>query len=100
MFQLEPPERLALIQAKALQTRRNNKLKRQGISWAEAELDKVREHIADLNNDLKQADNAVDKLRIAQALSKLYEVAGLPKAGAYRPELKRETSKPKLGELE
>lgn len=57
----------------------------EAANWEEQERFRVREHIARLNEDLFLATDSVDKLRLTQALSKLYEVAGLPKAGAFRP---------------
>lgn len=95
-----PPEVLAQVRAKALETRRANKARSKGLNWEEQERLRIREHIAQLNDDLKSAPTAVDKLRLAQALSKLYEVAGLPKAGAFRPTQKPERSKPSLGPLD
>lgn len=73
--------------------REANRAKRNALPWADKQLIRVREHVARLDRSLENAVNTVDILRLATALSKLYEVAGLPKAGAYRPtEAKRPRS--------
>ena len=66
---------------KSLEKRRYNKK----LPWKDHELVRVRAHISRIDRLLRKSTKPVDIVRLAQALSKLYEVAGLPKAGAYRP---------------
>jgi hypothetical protein len=55
------------------------------LPWQEQELIRVRAHVARINRLVSRTKDPQDIMRFAAALRTFYEVAGLPKAGAYRP---------------
>lgn len=87
----------AELQRKGVESRRLNTGKSEALAWPERELLRVRAHVARINHLMDKTADPQDIMRFAAALRTFYEVAGLPKAGAFRP-VSPKTTKTVVGE--